>query len=109
MHGRVSGARAAHALHPLPNYHFCRSLIPPSLQHPQGIAEQEGTRKRSEGDANAKVELARAEKISLDTIAESIEADGCGQTEFMISKRCVGRGARACGRVSFGIAAAPRL
>lgn len=52
-----------------------------------GIAEQEATRKRSEGEAASKIELARAEKIALDTIAESIEADGCGQTEFMISKR----------------------
>lgn len=53
----------------------------------QGVAEQESTRKRSEGEASAKVEMARAEKISLDTIAEAIEADGCSQTEFMISKR----------------------
>jgi predicted HTH domain antitoxin len=55
----------------------------------QGVAEQESTRKRSEGEATAKVELARAEKVSLDTIAEAIETDGCSQTEFMISKKYV--------------------
>lgn len=54
-----------------------------------GVAEQEATRKRSEGAAAAKVEMARAEKISLDAIAESVEAEGCSQTDFMISKRCV--------------------
>lgn len=52
-----------------------------------GVAEQEATRKRSEGSASAKIELARAEKASLDTIAEAVAADGCGQTDFMISKR----------------------
>lgn len=52
-----------------------------------GVAEQEATRKRSEGEATAKVEMARAEKTALDTIAEAIEADGCSQTDYMISKR----------------------
>jgi hypothetical protein len=51
------------------------------------VAEQESTRKRSEGEATAKVELARAEKISLDTIAEAIEADDCSQTDYMIAKK----------------------
>lgn len=66
---------------------FYRSSIPFLSLIAQGIAEQEGTRKRSEGDATAKIELARAEKVALDTIAESVEADGCGQTEFMVAKR----------------------
>jgi len=52
-----------------------------------GVAEQEATRKRSEGEAASKVELARAEKVSLDTIAEAVEADDCSQTDYMISKR----------------------
>jgi len=52
-----------------------------------GIAEQEATRKRSEGLAGAKVELARAESRALETISEAIQADGCSQTEYMIGQR----------------------
>lgn len=52
-----------------------------------GIAEQEATRKRSEGEAGARVELARAESQSLQTIAEAITADGASQTEFMVAQR----------------------
>lgn len=51
------------------------------------MVTQEATRKRSEGEATAKVEMARAEKVSLETIAEAIETDGCSQTEYMLSKR----------------------
>lgn len=84
--------RIAHCITPLqsvklPRYYAATShsvACHPSLQ---GIAEQEGTRKRSEGDATAKIELARAEKVALDTIAESVEADGCGQTDYMVAKR----------------------
>ena len=52
-----------------------------------GVAEQESTRKRSEGAAVAKVLLARAERAALDTIAEAVEADGSSQTEYMLAKR----------------------
>lgn len=52
-----------------------------------GIAEQESTRKRSEGEAGAKVELARAESQALETIAEAIRADSCSQTEYMVGQR----------------------
>lgn len=51
-----------------------------------GIAEQEATRKRSEGQAGAKVESARAESQALEIIAEAIQSE-CGQTEFMIGRR----------------------
>jgi hypothetical protein len=52
-----------------------------------GVASQEATRKLSEGRATAQVEIARAEKASLDAVADAITADGCSQTEFMISQR----------------------
>lgn len=52
-----------------------------------GIAEQEATRKKSEGAAGAKVEMARAESQALETIAEAIQADGVSQTEYMIGQR----------------------
>lgn len=54
-----------------------------------GVAEQEATRKRSEGQAGAKVELARAESQSLDKIAEAIKADGASQTEYMLAQRYI--------------------
>jgi len=52
-----------------------------------GIAQQEATRKRSEGESGAKVELARAESISLETVASSIQADGGSQTEYMVAEK----------------------
>ena len=52
-----------------------------------GVAEQEATRKRSEGEAGAKVELAQAESRALNTVAEAITSDGASQTEYMISQR----------------------
>lgn len=52
-----------------------------------GVAEQEATRKRSEGRATAQVEVARAEKASLDAVADAISADHCSQTEFMLAQR----------------------
>lgn len=52
-----------------------------------GVAEQEATRKRSEGSAGATVELARAESKALEVIAAAFSADGASQTEFMISQK----------------------
>ncbi|ETV94142.1 hypothetical protein, variant [Aphanomyces invadans] len=52
-----------------------------------GVAEQESTRKTSEGLAGAKVELARAERKSLELISAAFEADGASQTEYVISQR----------------------
>lgn len=51
-----------------------------------GIAEQEATRKRSEGQAGAKVEFAQAEQAALAAISGSIQSE-CSQTEFMIGRR----------------------
>ena len=52
-----------------------------------GVAHQEATRKKSEGSAQAQVEIARAEKAALDAIADAITQDNCSQTEYMIAKR----------------------
>jgi regulator of protease activity HflC (stomatin/prohibitin superfamily) len=52
-----------------------------------GVAEQEATRKRSEGRAAAQVEIARAEKAALDAVADAITADRCTQTEYMLAGR----------------------
>lgn len=51
-----------------------------------GIAEQESTRKRSEGQAAAKVALARAEKASFDLMNDVLEGDSCSQTQYMITQ-----------------------
>lgn len=55
-----------------------------------GVAEQEATRKLSEGQAGAKVEIARAESKSLDIIASAFEVDGASQTEYLIGQRYIG-------------------
>lgn len=54
-----------------------------------GLAQQESTRKRSEGERDSKVELARADRYKLDAIAKSLRADGCGQTEYGIAESYV--------------------
>jgi regulator of protease activity HflC (stomatin/prohibitin superfamily) len=51
-----------------------------------GIAEQESTRKRSEGQAAAKVALARAEKAAFDLMNDVLESDSCSQTQYMITQ-----------------------
>ena len=40
-----------------------------------GIANQEATRKRSEGEKDAKIEMAYAESRSLEMIGESLKAE----------------------------------
>ena len=52
-----------------------------------GVAEQEATRKKSEGAAGATVELARAESKSLELIAAAFKMDGASQSEYMIAQR----------------------
>jgi len=52
-----------------------------------GLAQQEATRKRSEGEAGSKVELARAESVALETVGNVIKLDGSSQTEFMIAEK----------------------
>mmetsp|Transcript_6826 Transcript_6826/g.16206 ORF Transcript_6826/g.16206 Transcript_6826/m.16206 type:complete len:362 (-) Transcript_6826:35-1120(-) len=52
-----------------------------------GVAEQESTRKRSEGDAVARVEMARAESEALEKIGGAVAADGTSQTDYMLAQR----------------------
>lgn len=54
-----------------------------------GLAQQESTRKQSEGKRDADIELARAERYSLDAIAKALREDGCGQTEYGIAETYV--------------------
>ncbi|KAJ4460283.1 putative SPFH domain/Band 7 family protein [Paratrimastix pyriformis] len=53
----------------------------------RGIAEEEATRKQSEGDAGARIELARAESAALEALTASIKADGSSQNEYQIAQR----------------------
>lgn len=55
-----------------------------------GLAEQEATRKISEGDAAALVDLARAESSALHTLASTMRTDGASNIDYMIALRCVG-------------------
>jgi len=52
-----------------------------------GIAQQEATRKKSEGESGAKVELARAESIALETVAAAIKADGSSHTDYLLAEK----------------------
>jgi len=52
-----------------------------------GLAQQEATRKRSEGEAGSKVELARAESVALETVGNAIKSDGGSQTDYMIAEK----------------------
>mmetsp|Transcript_11083 Transcript_11083/g.30392 ORF Transcript_11083/g.30392 Transcript_11083/m.30392 type:complete len:367 (-) Transcript_11083:93-1193(-) len=52
-----------------------------------GVAEQEATRKRSEGEAGAKVDLARAESKALETIGQVISGESVRQTDYMLAQR----------------------
>jgi len=52
-----------------------------------GLAQQEATRKRSEGEAGSRVELARAESVALETVGNAIKSDGGSQTDYMISEK----------------------
>jgi len=51
-----------------------------------GIAEQECSRKRSEGERDAQIEVAHAEGHALDTIARAMAKEKCSQTEYMIAQ-----------------------
>lgn len=54
-----------------------------------GIANQEATRKRSEGEKDAKIEIAFAESRSLEFIGDSLkdEPGNPGQADYMMSQR----------------------
>jgi regulator of protease activity HflC (stomatin/prohibitin superfamily) len=52
-----------------------------------GIAEQESTRKRSEGKRDAQIENAAAESRSLDIISNAMTKESCSQSEYMIAQQ----------------------
>eukprot|EP00455_Lapot_gusevi_P025869 TRINITY_DN272_c0_g1_i3.p1 TRINITY_DN272_c0_g1~~TRINITY_DN272_c0_g1_i3.p1 ORF type:complete len:321 (-),score=142.62 TRINITY_DN272_c0_g1_i3:129-1091(-) len=52
-----------------------------------GIAEQNATRKRSEGKATAAVTLARAERTALETVGAAIKSSGASQVEYMLAQK----------------------
>jgi regulator of protease activity HflC (stomatin/prohibitin superfamily) len=57
-----------------------------AVRYNLGVAEQEATRKRSEGTAAARIALARAEKVSFSLLADTLEADGCSQSDYLITQ-----------------------
>eukprot|EP01092_Planopodium_desertum_P004971 TRINITY_DN210_c0_g2_i1.p1 TRINITY_DN210_c0_g2~~TRINITY_DN210_c0_g2_i1.p1 ORF type:complete len:159 (-),score=32.58 TRINITY_DN210_c0_g2_i1:74-508(-) len=58
-----------------------------SVRVTMGLAEQESTRKRSEGEAGAKIELARADSLSLQKVNSALKADRANQVEYMIAQK----------------------
>jgi len=52
-----------------------------------GIAEQECSRKRSEGLRDAQIEMAHAESRSLEVIAKATSKEDCSQSEYMIAQK----------------------
>lgn len=54
-----------------------------------GIAEQDATRKQSEGTSGAKIELARAERQSIELVAEALNSSNSTQTEYMLAQRYI--------------------
>jgi len=54
-----------------------------------GLAEQEATRKTSEGESTARVERIRAESTALDLVASAVTHDGATQTDYMIGQKYI--------------------
>lgn len=52
-----------------------------------GIAEQECSRKRSEGQRDAQIEVASAESKSLEILSQAMAKENCSQTEYMIAQQ----------------------
>merc|ERR1719399_645354 len=52
-----------------------------------GLADQESLRKRSEGDAGARVELASAESQALEILGTTIQSDGGSNVDYMIAQK----------------------
>eukprot|EP00505_MAST-04D_sp_SCG-Rhode-Island_P002660 Stramenopile-MAST_4_protein_2660 len=56
-------------------------------KYQMGVAEQEATRRISEGEAEGKVLLAQAESKSLSMVQQAIESDGASQSEYLITAK----------------------
>jgi len=52
-----------------------------------GIAEQEALRKRSEGESQAKVELAQAESLVLKTVSDAVQGEGSSLVDYNIAQK----------------------
>merc|ERR1711871_1141070 len=57
------------------------------MGYQMGIAEQEATRRLSEGQAEAKVILAKAESKALNLIQETWASDNASQSEYLITEK----------------------
>ena len=57
------------------------------MKQNSGLAEQEATRKISEGNAEGRVELARAESQSLELVRSALQAHSGSQAKYMMSMR----------------------
>ena len=57
------------------------------MKQNDGLAEQESTRKISEGTAQSRIELARAESQSLEMIRTVIQTNSNSQTQYMLAMR----------------------
>ncbi|KAJ6248446.1 hypothetical protein M0813_17640 [Anaeramoeba flamelloides] len=52
-----------------------------------GLAKQEATKKISEGQASAKIEVAHAEALALDMLSLALQPDGVLRSEYQIAQR----------------------
>jgi len=52
-----------------------------------GIAEQQNTRKVSEGERDAKIELAGAERGALEELGSALREDDVRQSDYMLAQR----------------------
>mmetsp|Transcript_5341 Transcript_5341/g.14680 ORF Transcript_5341/g.14680 Transcript_5341/m.14680 type:complete len:146 (+) Transcript_5341:928-1365(+) len=57
------------------------------VQINMGIAEQQNTRKVSEGEKDAKIELARAERAALEELGSAMRDDRVRQSDYMLAQR----------------------
>lgn len=57
------------------------------MKQNSGLAEQESTRKISEGSAKGRVELARAESQSLELVKSALQAHSGSQAQYMLAMR----------------------
>ena len=57
------------------------------MKQNNGLAEQESTRKISEGNAQGRIELVRAESQSLELVKTALQAHSDSQAQYMLSMR----------------------
>lgn len=54
-----------------------------------GLAEQEATRKVSEGESASRVEMARAESLALEAVGSALEKDNTSQTDYLLAHKYI--------------------